>query len=164
MGCPPAIWDLGGACCMCTCSSLHTTMRHQLLSWLKSILHSKIHVGSTPLCSMDCSRCSTPLAPAFSVGEFAMQAHSCVRKACMIAGIRHHVLPSSPEANFALEPLVLERALKADAAAGLLPCYLCVTVGTTSSCAGGSWRLSKKHMIAPRHKNLSSVWRACTFN
>ncbi|KAL6764535.1 aromatic-aminoacid decarboxylase [Haematococcus lacustris] len=64
------------------------------------------------------------------------QAHSCVKKACMVAGITHvRLLPTSAETHYALQPSVLEASLAADVAAGLTPCFVCATIGTTSSCA-----------------------------
>jgi aromatic-L-amino-acid decarboxylase len=37
--------------------------------------------------------------------------------------------------NFALRSEALERQIESDTKAGLLPCFVCATVGTTSSCA-----------------------------
>ncbi|GFR39957.1 hypothetical protein Agub_g35, partial [Astrephomene gubernaculifera] len=64
------------------------------------------------------------------------QAHSCFRKACLIAGVEQvRVLPTRQEEHWALRPEVLESALAADLSSGLLPCFLLATIGTTSSCA-----------------------------
>ncbi|KXZ45278.1 hypothetical protein GPECTOR_56g374 [Gonium pectorale] len=64
------------------------------------------------------------------------QAHSCFRKACMVAGVDHvRMLPTSAEHNWELQPEVLQAAIDADLAAGLLPCFVMATIGTTSSCA-----------------------------
>ncbi|KAL4443850.1 hypothetical protein ABPG75_011587 [Micractinium tetrahymenae] len=64
------------------------------------------------------------------------QAHSSVRKACMVAGItRLRALPTSPEHLHALQPEAIEAAVQADLAEGLLPCFACATIGTTNSCA-----------------------------
>eukprot|EP00899_Mesostigma_viride_P019632 jgi/Mesvir1/27670/Mv07392-RA.1 len=64
------------------------------------------------------------------------QAHSSVKKACMIAGIRHfRALPTTASTGFALSPEVLEEAVREDLQQGLLPCFLCATLGTTSSTA-----------------------------
>ncbi|GAQ86385.1 aromatic aldehyde synthase [Klebsormidium nitens] len=66
------------------------------------------------------------------------QAHSCVQKACMVAGIEKknwRFLKTSFDTNFAIDPAVFEEAVKKDLEAGLVPAFLCATVGTTSSTA-----------------------------
>ncbi|KAK9829064.1 hypothetical protein WJX72_003711 [[Myrmecia] bisecta] len=64
------------------------------------------------------------------------QAHSAIKKACMVAGVVHcRLLPTIEQDAFALQPAVLQAAIEADLAAGLLPCFYCATVGSTSSCA-----------------------------
>ncbi|KAJ7570760.1 hypothetical protein O6H91_01G133900 [Diphasiastrum complanatum] len=66
------------------------------------------------------------------------QAHSSVEKACTIAGIdpqNLRVLPANGSTNYALPPEIFSKALADDVAAGLLPFFLCATVGTTSSTA-----------------------------
>lgn len=66
------------------------------------------------------------------------QTHSTYVKACKIAGI----LPSNirsietcREMDFSLDPIRVMEAMEADVKAGLVPLYLCATVGTTSSTA-----------------------------
>ena len=50
----------------------------------------------------------------------------------MVAGILHlRLLPTSAADQYAMRP----SAPEADLAAGLLPCFVCATIGTTSSCA-----------------------------
>lgn len=66
------------------------------------------------------------------------QTHSTFFKACRIAGFDPaHVrsIPTRSEFQFSLEPARLRAAMAADAAAGLVPVYVCATVGTTSSTA-----------------------------
>lgn len=54
----------------------------------------------------------------------------------MVAGVQHlRVLPTHAAQQHTLQAAVLEAAVEADRAAGLLPCYVVATVGTTSSCA-----------------------------
>lgn len=54
----------------------------------------------------------------------------------MVAGIQHlRVLPTSPDQQYTMQPSALEAAVEADQVAGLLPCFVCATIGTTSSCA-----------------------------
>jgi aromatic-L-amino-acid decarboxylase len=62
------------------------------------------------------------------------QAHSSVDKAVVAAGIGLHNLRKIPsDAQFRLRPDALRAALAADAAAGLTPCCIVATVGTTST-------------------------------
>ncbi|MQM06824.1 hypothetical protein Taro_039653, partial [Colocasia esculenta] len=66
------------------------------------------------------------------------QTHSTFAKACKIAGIPScnvRILPTRREDDFGLSPETLRAAMKADAEAGLVPTYVCATVGTTSSTA-----------------------------
>jgi aromatic-L-amino-acid decarboxylase len=62
------------------------------------------------------------------------QAHSSVEKALVIAGLGADSLrPIDVDERYALRPEALERAVAADLARGLVPCFACATVGTTSS-------------------------------
>ena len=64
------------------------------------------------------------------------QTHSCCRKACMVAGILHlRQLTTCAQQGYAMQPAALEAAVQADLAAGLLPCFVCATIGTTGCCA-----------------------------
>ncbi|KAL5972965.1 hypothetical protein ACLOJK_039772 [Asimina triloba] len=66
------------------------------------------------------------------------QTHSTYGKACRIAGIPSaniRSIETARETDFALDPVRLRAAMEADVAAGLVPVYLCVTVGTTSTTA-----------------------------
>lgn len=78
------------------------------------------------------------------------QAHSSLRKACMIAGVTHcRVLPASAENEWALAADTLEAAVQEDLQAGLIPSFLMATVGTTSSCAVDP--LPSLSAVAQRH-------------
>lgn len=62
------------------------------------------------------------------------QTHSSVEKAVKIAGLGRQNLRFIPvDECFALKPAELLKQIAADRAAGLLPCFVCATVGTTSS-------------------------------
>lgn len=69
------------------------------------------------------------------------QAHSSIVKAAMIAGLAAHpedrrqVRLIETDAAFAMDAAALERQMAADTDAGLVPFYVCATVGTTSSTA-----------------------------
>lgn len=62
--------------------------------------------------------------------------HSSVEKAALLAGFGRdnlHIIPV--DENFAMQPDLLEQALQADLARGLVPCAVVATVGTTTTTA-----------------------------
>jgi aromatic-L-amino-acid/L-tryptophan decarboxylase len=62
------------------------------------------------------------------------QTHSSLEKAAMIAGIGvDNLRLIAVDENFAMRPDELARQIEADRNAGLVPCFVCATVGTTSS-------------------------------
>jgi aromatic-L-amino-acid decarboxylase len=64
------------------------------------------------------------------------QAHSSIEKAMMIAGMGSQnlrLIPGDGVNNFAMNPALLQEAIEKDLAAGLTPCFICATIGTTSS-------------------------------
>jgi aromatic-L-amino-acid decarboxylase len=62
------------------------------------------------------------------------QTHSSLEKAAMIAGIgRSNLRLIEVDENFAMRPAALAEQIQADKASGLLPCFVCATVGSTSS-------------------------------
>jgi aromatic-L-amino-acid decarboxylase len=62
------------------------------------------------------------------------QTHSSVEKAAMIAGIgRANLRPIGVDEAYALRPDLLAAQIARDREAGLLPFFVCATVGTTSS-------------------------------
>lgn len=69
------------------------------------------------------------------------QAHSSIIKGAMIAGIasgpddRRRVRLIQTDLNLAMDSLALAVAMERDKTAGLIPGYVCATVGTTSSAA-----------------------------
>ncbi|XP_028765583.1 tyrosine decarboxylase 1-like isoform X2 [Neltuma alba] len=66
------------------------------------------------------------------------QTHSSLLKACQIGGLNPELcrsLRTDPSTNYALSPDVLYEAISDDIASGLIPFFLCATVGTTSSTA-----------------------------
>lgn len=64
------------------------------------------------------------------------EAHSSVLKGARIAGFgSQNVVPVAVNEDLALDPQDLERLIKGDLEAGLIPCCVCATVGTTSSTA-----------------------------
>lgn len=75
------------------------------------------------------------------VAYTSAQAHSSVVKATMVAGLaqsaadrsRVRLIPTRPD--HALDPRVLGEAIRADIASGLVPAWICATVGATSSTA-----------------------------
>jgi len=68
------------------------------------------------------------------VGYASTQSHSSVEKAVKIAGLGSDNLRSiEVDQSFALRPNMLARQIEADKRSGLIPCFVCATVGTTSS-------------------------------
>ncbi|GJQ30754.1 MAG: pyridoxal-dependent decarboxylase [Phycisphaerae bacterium] len=69
------------------------------------------------------------------------QAHSSIQKAAMVAGIaldaddHDRVRLIETDAVYAMRPDQLAEAMRADLAAGLRPCFVCASVGTTGSTA-----------------------------
>ncbi|KAL6540768.1 Tyrosine decarboxylase 1 [Orobanche minor] len=66
------------------------------------------------------------------------QTHSSLQKACKIGGIHLEncrVLKTDSSTDYALSPETLSEAISQDIASGLIPFFLCATVGTTSSAA-----------------------------
>ncbi|CAO2186902.1 unnamed protein product [Urochloa humidicola] len=66
----------------------------------------------------------------------ADQTHSTFFKACRLAGFdpsNIKSIPTGPETDYGLDPVRLLETMKAGVAAGLVPTYICATVGTTST-------------------------------
>ena len=80
------------------------------------------------------------------------QAHSSVEKAVKIAGLgRENLRLIDVDENYAMKPAALERAIIEDRKKGKQPCFVCVTVGSTSSNAIDPvreiGRLSRTHKV-----------------
>ncbi|VAH70978.1 unnamed protein product [Triticum turgidum subsp. durum] len=83
---------------------------------------------------------SPPVHPApFDIAMKELRAsvtHSTFFKACRLAGFdpaNFRSIPTGPETDYGVDPVKLLAAMQADAMAGLVPTYVCATVGTTSS-------------------------------
>ncbi|XP_068656100.1 tyrosine decarboxylase 2 [Aristolochia californica] len=66
------------------------------------------------------------------------QTHAALQKACQIAGIHtenYRLLKADCSTDYTLCPDVVSRAISDDISAGLIPFFLCATIGTTSSTA-----------------------------
>ncbi|KMZ67181.1 short isoform Tyrosine Decarboxylase [Zostera marina] len=64
------------------------------------------------------------------------QVHSSLKKACQIAGIYNdnfRIIKTDASSGYGIDPLNLDQAVHVDIEAGLIPFFLCATVGTTSS-------------------------------
>jgi aromatic-L-amino-acid decarboxylase len=62
--------------------------------------------------------------------------HSSVDKAALLAGFgRHNVRVVAHDSNYGMRAAALEEAIESDLAAGLLPCAVVATTGTTTSTA-----------------------------
>jgi aromatic-L-amino-acid/L-tryptophan decarboxylase len=68
------------------------------------------------------------------VAYTSTQAHSSIEKAVKVAGLgRQNLRLIEPDERFALRVDRLEAQIRKDRAAGLLPCFVAATVGTTST-------------------------------
>ena len=68
------------------------------------------------------------------VAYASTQAHSSIEKGVKIAGLgRTRLRLVEVDDAFAMRPEALARRIREDRQAGLLPCFVCATVGTTSS-------------------------------
>ena len=64
------------------------------------------------------------------------QAHSSIAKAAKMAGMGEDNLRLvDVDDTYRMDPVALRRMVEADLAAGFVPCYVCATIGTTSSVA-----------------------------
>lgn len=101
------------------------------------------------------------------------EAHSSVEKAVRIAGIGTDRLRRIPvDAAFRMDPNALAERIAADRAAGLVPAFVCATVGTTSSgaidplpaigevaCEAGAWlhvdaAWAGSAAVCPEHRHI----------
>lgn len=70
------------------------------------------------------------------VAYASTQAHSSIEKAVKVAGLgRRNLRLIAVDDEFRMRPDALERQMAEDRRAGLIPCFVCATVGTTSSLA-----------------------------
>jgi aromatic-L-amino-acid/L-tryptophan decarboxylase len=68
------------------------------------------------------------------VAYTSVQAHSSIEKAVQICGLgRDHLRLIDVDEKFAMRPAALAHQIESDRGAGLVPCFVCATVGTTSS-------------------------------
>jgi aromatic-L-amino-acid decarboxylase len=86
------------------------------------------------------------------VAYTSTQAHSSIEKDVKVAGIgRRNLRLIDVDADFAMRPEILEKAIAEDKRAGKLPFFVCATVGTTSSLAfdpvEAIGRICKKHNL-----------------
>jgi aromatic-L-amino-acid/L-tryptophan decarboxylase len=85
------------------------------------------------------------------VAYASTQTHSSLQKAAMITGIgSSNLRVIEVDENFAMRPDALSRQIEADKRAGLVPCFVCATVGTTSSNAMDP--IAQIARIAHQHK------------
>jgi aromatic-L-amino-acid/L-tryptophan decarboxylase len=86
------------------------------------------------------------------VAYTSTQAHSSIEKDVKVAGIgRRNLRLIDVDADFAMQPAMLEKAIEEDKRAGKLPFFVCATVGTTSSLAfdplEAIGRICRKHNL-----------------
>jgi aromatic-L-amino-acid decarboxylase len=81
------------------------------------------------------------------VAYASSQAHSSVERASLLSGVIMRLLP--PDADLSLRGEILEAAILQDRRKGLLPFFVCATLGTTSTCAFDN--LSEIGLIARKY-------------
>jgi aromatic-L-amino-acid decarboxylase len=86
------------------------------------------------------------------VAYASTQTHSSLEKAAMVAGVgTSNLRQIEVDENFAMRPDALAHQIEADKEAGLLPIFVCATVGTTSSNAmdpvGAIARVAQEHNL-----------------
>ncbi|MEE8141712.1 MAG: pyridoxal-dependent decarboxylase [Planctomycetota bacterium] len=146
LGVQGMLWATSPAC---------TELETHILDWLVGLLGLPERFGSTArgggviqdtassatLCALLAAR---ERATQFHTNTSGLQhrltvyasqhAHSSIEKSAMIAGLgRENLRLLDVDAQHALEPEALEKAIAADRDHGALPCFVCATVGTTSS-------------------------------
>ncbi len=88
------------------------------------------------------------------------EAHSSVEKGVMIAGLgREHLRKIATDEAFAMRPEALEEAIRADLEAGIRPCCVVATLGTTG--VGASDPLAPIGEICARHDiflHVDAAW------
>ena len=89
-----------------------------------------------------------PADPSRMVAYTSTQAHSSIEKGAHVAGVGHVRLIDTDE-TLAMRPDALEDAIVADRNAGLIPTFVCGTVGTTGTTAVDPLRAIGE--IAKRH-------------
>jgi glutamate/tyrosine decarboxylase-like PLP-dependent enzyme len=98
-------------------------------------------------------------AAAKLVVYFSEQAHFCVEKAAKVVGIPHIrkvPAPLSPRTNnYCIDVHALADMLRSDVDAGLLPCLVSASVGTTGTCAVDD--LAAVSALAKRHNMWFNV-------
>jgi aromatic-L-amino-acid decarboxylase len=146
LGVQGMLWATSPAC---------TELETHMLDWLVEMLNLpdtflstssgggviQDSASSAALCAVLAAR---ERATAFAVNEYGAdgrlvayasnQAHSSIEKAVKIAGLgRKNLRLIAVDDKFAMRPDHLARQIEADLQAGLTPCFVAATVGTTSS-------------------------------
>ncbi|HEY9848992.1 MAG TPA: pyridoxal-dependent decarboxylase [Leptolyngbyaceae cyanobacterium] len=139
LGIQGMLWATSPAC---------TELETHVLDWLVDMLELPEHfksggngggviqdsASSASLVALLAAREQTKTDINKLVAYISTQTHSSVEKGIKIAGIRPENLRLiEVDDNYAMRPDVLEQCIEADIKAGLTPCYLAATVGTTSS-------------------------------
>ena len=92
--------------------------------------------SSAVLTAIVVARAGAPAGHGELVAYASTQTHSSVEKGLRVAGIdAAHLRLIAVDETFALRPDALERQIASDRAAGLVPFFVCATVGSTSSLA-----------------------------
>jgi len=133
-----------------------TELEERVMEWLRLMLGLPEEfrgviqdtASTATLCALLCAR---EMAAGFGINDKGFsswpkrkamrvytseEAHSSIEKGAKIAGFgSENVVRVGVDRKFAMDPAALEQAIERDESAGLKPCCVCATVGTTSSTA-----------------------------
>ncbi|KAK2141740.1 hypothetical protein LSH36_1050g00038 [Paralvinella palmiformis] len=107
IGCNGFSWTVSAAC---------TELENLVMDWLAKMI-----------------RLPPAFLPENGIGGGVIQAHSSVEKAAMIAMVKMRELDTDDK--FSLRGATLQRAIDEDKKLGLIPFFICATLGTTSICS-----------------------------
>lgn len=149
-GSPPSVLGefliagLGAQCMSWATSPAGTELEQVVMDWYRQLLglpetftgSIQDTASSATLVAFLTARDHAGADPARLTAYWSSEAHSSVAKAARLAGIsleRRRVIPVDHE--LAMQPAALDAAMQADRDAGLVPCLVAATMGTTSTTA-----------------------------
>ena len=131
-----------------------TELEEVVTDWMRQMLGlseawSGVIQDTASSCTLVALLCARERASNYSLARGGLQgeehplvvyvsghSHSSVEKAALLAGFgRANLHVIATDENYAMQPVALEEAIQADLAAGLVPCAVVATTGTTGTTA-----------------------------
>jgi aromatic-L-amino-acid decarboxylase len=131
-----------------------TELEEVVTDWMRQMLGlspawSGVIQDTASSCTLVALLCARERASSYSLARGGLQAakhplvvyvsghsHSSVEKAALLAGFgRANLHIITTDENYAMQPAALEETIRADLAAGLVPCAVVATTGTTGTTA-----------------------------